>query len=101
MTVLHRDFGEKSTEFGRHTVRYLLIHLREELLEDLLPYDEEDALNSRLVYLSKGCYSFELNPILYNLPNRKTNGKSISHDVLRALGSKKFRPTFPTSASST
>lgn len=95
LTVLHRDFGEKSTEFGRHTVRYLLIHLREELLEDLLPYDEEDALNSRLVYLSKGCYSFELNPILYNLPNRKTNGKSISHDVLRALGSKKIPPYLP------
>lgn len=87
--------GEKSIEFGKHTIRYALIRLREELLEDLLPEDDDSALKSKAFYLSKGCYSFELNPILYNLPNRKTNGRITSRDVLRVLGMKHIPKYLP------
>lgn len=39
--------------------------------------------------------SFELNPILYNLPNRKTNGRITSRDVLRVLGMKHIPKYLP------
>ncbi len=92
---LHNLFGEKSTEFGTHVIRYAIIQLREDLLEDLLPEGTDDTLRSQEVYLSKGCYPFIRNPILYNLPNKKTNGKTVSRDVLRAIGSKQISEFLP------
>lgn len=92
---LNKQFGEKSTTFGNHVVRYALIHLREDLLDDLIPEDADDALRSEIVYLSKGCYPFIRNPILYNLPNKKTNGKTVSRDVLRAIGAKQISEFLP------
>ena len=92
---LHNCFGEKSKTFGNYVVRYAIIQLREDLLEDLLPEGIEDELSSALVHLSKGCYPFIRNPILYNLPNKKTNGKTVSKDVLRAIGSKQISEFLP------
>ncbi len=92
---LHNLFGQKSHTFGNHVVRYALIQLREDLLEDLIPESPEDILKSEDVYLSKGCYPFIRNPILYNLPNKKTNGKTVSRDVLRAIGSKYIKTFLP------
>lgn len=95
LLTLHKNFGEKSVNLGRNTVRYALIRLREEVLEDLLPDGDDAALSETLAYLSRRCYSFECNPILYNLPNRKTNGRTISRDVLRVLGTKKAAAYLP------
>lgn len=92
---LHNSFGEKSREFGKAVVRYAIIQLREDLLEDLLPDDAEDALGNETVYLSRGCYPFIKNPILYNLPNKKTNGNTVSRDVLRAIGTKQISDYLP------
>lgn len=92
---LHNSFGEKSQVFGKYVVRYAIIQLREDLLEDLIPDDAEDALRSEIVYLTKGCYPFIRNPILYNLPNKKTNGKTVSRDVLRAIGTKQISEFLP------
>lgn len=88
LMALRKNFNAESRELGKNTVRYVLLKLREELLEELLPADDDEALKSDLVYLSKRCYAFEQNPILYNLPGNKTNGKTISTDVLRASGTK-------------
>ena len=95
LNKLHYLFGQKSTTFGNHVIRYAIIQLREDLLEDLIPNDTDDALRSEYVYLSKGCYPFISNPILYNLPNKKTNGKTVSRDVLRAIGSKQISEFLP------
>lgn len=95
LNKLHYLFGQKSTTFGNHVIRYAIIQLREDLLEDLIPNDTDDALRSEYVYLSKGCYPFISNPILYNLPNKKTNGKTVSKDVLRAIGSKQISEFLP------
>lgn len=92
---LHHSFGQKSTTLGNYVIRYAIIHLREDLLDDLIPNGMYDSLRSEEVYLSKGCYPFIRNPILYNLPNKKTNGKTVSKDVLRAIGSKKISDFLP------
>ena len=92
---LHDQFGQKSTTFGCQVIRYAIIQLREDLLEEILPESISDALKSDDVYLAKGCYPFICNPILYNLPNKKTNGKTVSKDVLRAIGSKQISEFLP------
>ena len=92
---LHSLFGDKSKTFGNYVVRYAIIQLREDLLEDLIPVSINDILTSTDVYLSKRCYPFIRNPILYNLPNKKTNGKTVSKDVLRVIGSKGISEFMP------
>lgn len=95
LIMLHKDFNERSAVRGKNTVRYALINLREELLENLLPVNNSEALYNCQVYLSKKCYAFEINPILYNLPQRKTNGKTVSNDVLRSIGTKSITKYLP------
>lgn len=95
LETLHKNFSNKSNTFGRNTVRYVIMRLKEELVEAVLPENSEAALKSNNVYLSKECYSFELNPILYNLPKSKTNGKTISKDVLRVIGANKVENYLP------
>lgn len=55
-------------------------------MEDILPESREEALFSRYLNLSKKCYTFELNPVLYNLPNKRINVKTVSRDVFRIFG---------------
>ena len=92
---LYNSFGQKSNTFGKYVIRYAIIQLREDLLEELIPENSGDALDSMDVYLSKGCYPFIKNPILYNLPNKKTNSKTVSNDVLRAIGSNHISEFLP------
>lgn len=92
---IHDKFGVKSQEFGKNVIRYAIIQLREDLLEALIPDDSDDVLRSEIIYLSKACYPFIRNPILYNLPNKKTNGKTVSRDVLRAIGTKQISEFLP------
>lgn len=95
LIALHENFSVHSNVLGKNTIRYVLIRLREDLLEDILPIDKEDLLKNSMVYLSKKCYSFECNPVLYNLPKKKTNGKIISKDVFRAIGIKNVLKYLP------
>ncbi len=95
LMTLHNKFAKNSNTLGKRTVRYALIKLREDLLEDILPEDCDEALEYSSVYLSKKCYPFEKNPILYNLPRKKTNGKTISKDVLRSMGTKNTAKYLP------
>ena len=86
LLCLHNHFRKQKgipAVLGKNTVRYALIGLREDLLDDVLPYDETKALKSNIVCLSRRCFSFEQSPILYNLPRKKTNGKTVSRDVSR------------------
>ncbi len=95
LIYIHKTFSRKSNVFGKNVIRYAIIRLREDLLEDLIPESPDDILNSKKVYLSKGCYAFLSNPILYNLPNKKINSKSVSRDVLRAIGTKNATAFLP------
>ena len=93
---LHRFFSNKAPiVLGRYTVRYTMIRLREELLEEILPDGNNNALSSEYVYISKGCYGFERKPALYDLLHNKTNGNSISRDVVRAAGRNTIKDYLP------
>lgn len=95
LTFMHDNFSKASTILGKNTIRYALIKLREDLLEDLLAENSDAKLKYSPVYISNKCYPFERNPILYNLPKKKTNGKTISRDVFRVIGIKNVQKYLP------
>jgi len=83
---LHKQFGTKSTINGRNIIRYVLLHMREEVIENLILSDEEREGNNYKVKYNPKCYPFDRNPIIYNLPNHKVNLK----DVMRSVGTLKI-----------
>ena len=95
LETLHKKFSKKSNTFGKNTVRYVIMRLKEELVEAVLPENSEAALKAYDVYIAKECYAFERDSILYNLPKSKTNGKTISKDVLRVIGANKVENYLP------
>lgn len=92
---LQQKFSDKSTTFGRYTIRMLLIKLREEMIECVQPeFNDKEFYNKELLLTSR-CSTFERNPYLYNLPKQKTNKNVISKDVLRAVGMKNSYHNLP------
>ncbi len=78
---LRRDYSLSSHKEGKHTVRYILLNLREEMLESVLP----NAFNRKCLtddlYITSRCYPFEKKPFISNLAGRKTSKGSIN-DIL-------------------
>ena len=73
LIILHKRYNNNSNTYGRNVIRYALLRLKEDLLEDLLAKEGEREFYNRNLHLTNRCYPFENNPILYNLPNKKTD----------------------------
>ncbi len=95
LVFVHEHFNSNSNYQGKHIVRYVLSRMNEGVLDVILPENEEKMMRNCPLFLSSSCYSFYKNPILYNLPNKKTNGKTVSKDVIRAVGIKKTQQYYP------
>ncbi len=70
---LRDNYSLNSSEFGRYTVRYLLLNLREELLERVMPSQFASRWKCEELYLSRKCYPFERNPLISDLAGSKTS----------------------------
>ena len=70
---LQSDYSVGSNKFGRYTVRYILLNLREELLERVMPSQYSSQWKCEDLYLSKKCFPFEKNPLVSDLAGSKTN----------------------------
>ena len=82
LTALKDKYAKESDRYGRHVVRYLLINLKEEIIEKVLPYS---ATSKRLcddLYVSSGCVPFEEKPFISDLLGGKTSEfNNIDHIV--------------------
>ena len=78
---LRRDYSSSSHKKGKHTVRYILLNLREEILESVLPNAFDKRCLTDDLYITSRCYPFEKNPFISNLAGRKTSKSSIN-DIL-------------------
>lgn len=74
---LRDNYAVGSKQYGRYTIRYLLLNLREELLERVMPSQFSSQWKCEDLYLSRKCVPFERNPLISNLAGSKTN--AISH----------------------
>lgn len=88
---LHKFFNEKSSESGRNVIRYLLLRLKEELIENVLINDENDKRLNEKLQISSTCLPFENNPFLYNLPKHK----NVLRDVTRIVGPTQTKKAIP------
>lgn len=92
---LRRDYSLSSHKKGKHTVRYILLNLREETLESVLPNAFDKKCLSDDLYITSRCYPFENHPFISNLAGRKTSKGNI-RDILEITnGSTEFSTARP------
>lgn len=86
-----RDLYSKESRLsGRNVIRYLLLNLREETIDDVLPNQYNAKCLRGQPYISSRCYPFEKNPFLSNLAGRKTSESSQIRHIVDILGSDKM-----------
>lgn len=86
-----RDFySKKSDKFGRNVVRYLLLNLREETFENVMPTPFTRNLLCDDLYISSSCYPFEKNPFISDLAGSKTSTSSQMKHLIHVAGSEKI-----------
>lgn len=83
---LRKEFNSGSKVFGRNSIRYLLIRMREESIDAALPADSSGLLQNDCLYLSGKCFPFEKQPFISNFAGSKTSKYTIAKDVVRAVG---------------
>lgn len=87
---LREHYSKTSGEFGRNVVRYLLLNLREETFENVMPTCFNSKLLCDNLFLSSRCFPFEKNPFISNLVGSKTNTDSQIKDLIRVAGTEKI-----------
>ncbi|MBQ2923146.1 MAG: AAA family ATPase [Tyzzerella sp.] len=79
-------YSKGSDEFGKNTLRYLLINLREETLENVLPWSGARRTLSPSLHLSTKCYPFERNPFVSNLFGSNTSNENNFRNIIDVVG---------------
>ena len=92
---LRRDYSLSSNKKGKHTIRYILLNLREETLESVLPNAFDKNCLSDDLYITSRCYPFEKNPFISNLAGRKTSRGNIKDLLEITNGSAEFNTVRP------
>lgn len=91
---LRETYSADSTVKGRNVVRYLLLHLREELIESVAVNRYSKCLCENLG-ISSGCYPFESNPYISNLPDSNSSDKSRRDSIVRIGNKNDLDRAFP------
>lgn len=92
---LRRDYSLSSNKKGKHTIRYILLNLREETLEFVLPNAFDKYFLSDDLYITSRCYPFEKKPFISNLAGRKTSKGNIKDILEITNGSAEFNTVRP------
>ncbi len=74
---LRKEYSLYSNKKGKHTIRYILLNLREEILEAVLPTAFDSKYLTDDLYVTSRCYPFEKKPFISNLAGRKTSKGNI------------------------
>lgn len=96
-TVLEKLRTEFSAEYktvGKNTIRYLLLNMHEDRISDVMPNQYSSSMSRTTLYLSKKCFPFENNPLLFNLPESRTSDGNISK-ILNVAGSERVKIVKP------
>lgn len=83
---LKEEYSFSSTKGGKHTIRYILLNLREEILEDVLPNAFDKKCLTNELFITSKCFPFEQKPFISNLVGRKSTKGSIK-DLLEITNS--------------
>ena len=72
---IRREYSRSSCKVGKNTIGYAMLHMGDEILEDLLPNKFYPKRISEKLFVSSRCYPFEKNPMIANLVGTKTSKK--------------------------
>ena len=78
------DYVKSSNKIGKYTIRYVLLNLREEILEALLPYKNTSWNLSDELNVTRKCYPFEQKPFISNLAGKRTS-KGDLRDIIEIV----------------
>lgn len=92
---LRDNYSTGSTRFGRYTIRYLLLNLREDLLERVMPSQFSPQWKCKDLYLSRKCFPFECNPLASDLADSKTSQISQAKYLARIVEKEKTEVAVP------
>ena len=95
LLLLRSDYSLSSEKEGKYTIRYLLLNLREEIIESVLPKGFDKKYLTKDLFITSRCFPFEKKPFISNLAGRKTSKGSI-RDLLEITNdSKKWNVVRP------
>lgn len=90
LLTLREQYSKASDKFGRNVVRYLLLNLREETLENVMPTQFTRYMLCDELNLSSSCKPFEKNPFISNLAGSKTSVSGQIRSLISVVGSEKI-----------
>ena len=90
LLTLREHYSKDSDKFGRNVVRYLLLNLREETLESVMPTQFTRYVLCDELYIANSCKPFEKNPFISNLAGSKTSVSSQINNLMSVAGSEKI-----------
>lgn len=94
LLILRKRFCMTSKETGRNVIRYLLLNLREETLNNVMPNQFYQKLLCENLNLSAKCIPFEKNPYISNLAGGKTSEGNLTK-IVNAVGSEEMEMVRP------
>nr|WP_217936912.1 hypothetical protein [Enterocloster clostridioformis] len=84
LNELKQKYSKSSSQSGQYTIRYILLNLREETIEEVLP----DSYNPKTLkngpYISSKCYPFETKPFISNIAGGKSSKGRLT-DILEIV----------------
>ena len=95
LLVLQSNYSKTSRKKGRNVIRYLLINLRAETIESILPTRFHPKQLSDDLYISSSCYPFEQNPFISNLAGSKTSENHLTKHIAAVTGIDKLSRVRP------
>lgn len=95
LLMLRARYSRTSDAYGRNVVRYLLLNLREETLESVMPTKFTRRLLCDELFLSSNCVPFERNPFISNLAGSRTSVSSQIKNLMRVAGSDRIDVVLP------
>lgn len=72
-----KNYSKTSGKFGKNVVSYVLLHMREEILKEILPTPYNRQWRNQELCVGRKCYPFEKNPFISNLAGSKTSKNDI------------------------
>ncbi|MDQ0362176.1 ATP-dependent DNA helicase [Breznakia pachnodae] len=82
LLTLEKNYSKTSKLLGHNIIRYLLLSLREDTLDDVMPNNFNPKHLHGQPYISTRCYPFERNPFLSNLAGRKSTESNILNQII-------------------
>ena len=95
LQMLRDNYSSASKKKGRNVIRYLLISLKEETIERVLPTQYNNNRLCAELYLSSRCFPFENNPFIFNLVGSKTSENGIFQSITNVAGFEKTEVVRP------